>query len=64
MGSDMAHGMTAGTGWPVLYVRIYTKGADLPDGTPMLQRRLEMLEKFARDKGEGAWGLKAHSGAK
>ncbi len=42
------------------YVRIYTKGADLPDGTPMPKhkKRLEMLEKSARDRGEGAWGLK------
>ncbi len=40
--------------------RIYTKGADTPDGTPMNQRkdRLRAIERQARDRGVGAWGLR------
>ena len=40
--------------------RIYTKGADAPDGTPMQQRKdqLRALERKARDRRAGAWGLR------
>jgi endonuclease YncB( thermonuclease family) len=40
--------------------RIYTKGADTPDGTPMNQRKdqLRAIERQARDRRVGAWGLR------
>ncbi len=40
--------------------RIFTKGADTPDGTPMQQRKdkLRAIEKQARDRRVGAWGLR------
>lgn len=39
------------------YVRIYTKGTDLPDGTPAnsWKARLKSLEATARSKRVGAW---------
>jgi hypothetical protein len=38
--------------------RIYTKGADLPDGTPMARHkaRLKELEREAKRQRAGAWG--------
>ncbi len=41
------------------YVRIYTKGADLPDGTSYFDHktRLKSLESSARNSRAGAWGL-------
>lgn len=40
-------------------VRIHTKGADLPDGTPSARHKtyLKSLEATARKNGAGAWGL-------
>lgn len=40
--------------------RIFTKGADTPDGTPMAKRKdqLRAIEKQARDRRVGAWGLR------
>lgn len=40
--------------------RIFTKGADTPDGTAMQERkdRLRAIEKQARDRRVGAWGLR------
>lgn len=40
-------------------VRIHTKPADLPDGTPVKQRLRELreLEKAAKRSKQGAWGL-------
>ena len=40
--------------------RIFTKGADTPDGTPMAKRKdqLHALERQARDRHVGAWGLR------
>lgn len=37
--------------------RIYTRGADLPDGTPMVRHkeRLRELERGAKRAGEGGW---------
>ena len=39
-------------------VRIHTKGADLPDGTPVKERlkQLRELEKDAKQARRGAWG--------
>jgi endonuclease YncB( thermonuclease family) len=39
-------------------VRIYTKGADMPDGTPVKERlrQLRELEKEAKRAKRGAWG--------
>jgi endonuclease YncB( thermonuclease family) len=40
-------------------VRIHTKGADLPDGTPSVKHktRLQELQAAARKSAAGAWGL-------
>jgi len=40
--------------------RIFTKGAGTPDGTPMAKRKdqLHALERQARDRRAGAWGLR------
>jgi endonuclease YncB( thermonuclease family) len=40
--------------------RIHTKGAELPDGTSQSAQkdRLRKIEKSARDRREGAWGLR------
>lgn len=40
--------------------RIHTKGADTPDGMPANQRKdqLRALERQARDRRAGAWGLR------
>lgn len=40
--------------------RIFTKGADTPDGIPMQRRKEKLLamEKEARARGAGAWGLR------
>jgi endonuclease YncB( thermonuclease family) len=41
-------------------VRIHTKGAELPDGTPVKVRlrQLRELEREARQAGRGAWGMR------
>lgn len=41
------------------FVRIHTKGADLPDGTPSAKQkaRLKDLESTAKRQESGAWGL-------
>ncbi len=42
------------------YVRIHTKGADLPDGTTQAKHktRLRDLESAAKKAGAGVWGLR------
>lgn len=41
-------------------VRIYTKPADMPDGTPANQRQAQLrnLEREAKKAGRGAWGMR------
>lgn len=41
-------------------VRIHTKGADMPDGTPIKQRQSQLrdLEREAKKAGRGAWGMR------